>query len=67
MSLRTLRFITLMLAALGMAMGAAHVLELVPKMQYDAQTYTKVNSTPYLFYGIIGGFIQVFSILAREN
>ena len=64
MLLRTLRFITLMLAALGMAMGVAHVLELAPKMRYDAQTYTKVNSTLYLFYGIIGGFIQVFSILA---
>jgi hypothetical protein len=30
-------FTTLMLAAIGMSMGAAHVLELPAKMQYDAQ------------------------------
>jgi hypothetical protein len=64
MSLRTWRFITLMLAALGMTMGAAHMLELPPKTQYDAQMYAAVNSTLYRLYGIVGGFIQVAAILA---
>jgi hypothetical protein len=64
MFLQIMRFITLMLAALGMTMGAAHVLELVPKMQYNAQMYKEVNSTLYLFYGIVGGVIQVSSIIA---
>lgn len=64
MSLRALRFITLMLAALGMTMGAAHVLELPPKMQYDGEMYAAVTSTLYRFYGIVGGAIQVAASLA---
>ena len=63
MFLRIMRFITLMLAALGMTMGAAHALELVPKLHYNAQMYKEVNSTLYQFYGIVGGSIQVASIL----
>src|SRR5262249_19698348 len=67
MSLRTWRFITLMLAALGMTMGAAHVLELPPKMQYDAPMYTAVTSTLYRLYGVVGGGIQVAAILAAAG
>ncbi|MCF8061166.1 MAG: hypothetical protein K9M82_01500 [Deltaproteobacteria bacterium] len=37
--LRIWRFITLLLAALGLTLGAAHVLELPPRMQYDAEMY----------------------------
>jgi hypothetical protein len=64
MSLRLLRFITLMLAALGMTMGAAHLLELPPKTQYDGHMYAAVNSTLYRLYGSVGGGIQVSAILA---
>jgi hypothetical protein len=35
--LRVWRFNTLLLAALGLVMGGTHVLELLPKMQYDAE------------------------------
>ena len=34
--LRTWRFVTLLLAALGLILGGAHVLELPPKMAYEA-------------------------------
>ncbi len=64
MFLRTWRFITLLLAALGMTMGAAHVLELPAKLGYDAEMYAAVNTTLYRLYGAVGGFIQVSSILA---
>jgi hypothetical protein len=47
-----------------MTMGAAHVLELPPKMQYDAAMYAAVNSTLYRLYGIVGGAIQVAAIIA---
>ncbi len=62
--LRTWRFITLLLAALGLTLGAAHVLELSPKMQYDAEMYTAVTSTLYQFFGSVGAIVQVASVVA---
>lgn len=67
MSLRVLRFIALMLAALGMTMGVAHLLELVLKMHYDAKMYEEVTKTMYRFYGIAGGPIQVADVLASAT
>ena len=62
--LRTWRFITLLLAALGLIFGGAHVLELAPKMAYDAALYTAVTSTLYRLFGSVGAIIQVGAILA---
>lgn len=60
--LRIFRFITLLLGALGLALGAAHVLELGPKMQYDAEMYMAVTSTLYQFFGSVGAVIQISAI-----
>lgn len=62
--LRIWHFFTLLLVALGLVMGGAHVLELPVKMHYDAQMYAAVTSTLYKFYGLVGGPIQVVSALA---
>lgn len=62
--LRTWRFITLLLAALGLVMGGAHVLELLPRMQYDAEMYAAVTRTLYRFFGWVGGPLQVASFFA---
>jgi len=64
MSVRVLWFATLMLAALGMAMGAAHVLEFPAKMRYDAQTYAAINSTLYALFASVGGTLQILAIVA---
>jgi hypothetical protein len=64
MLLTIMRFFTLMLASLGMAFGAAHTLELIPKMNYEPELYTDVTSTLYRYYGTIGGPIQVLTVLA---
>ena len=63
-SLQTWRFVTLLLAALGMTMGMAHLLEMPPKMRYDGALYATVNSTLYPLFAIVGGPIQVAAILA---
>jgi hypothetical protein len=55
MRFKALRFITIILAAFALVAGAAHVLELPQKMQYDADMYTAVNATLYRYYAIIGG------------
>jgi hypothetical protein len=64
MSLRTWRFITLLLAALALTMEFAHVLELPQKMKYDPEMYSAVNTTLYRYFAIIGGFVQVGSLIA---
>jgi hypothetical protein len=64
MLLRIMRFFTLMLASLGMAFGAAHTLELIPKMNYEPELYTDVTSTLYRYYGTVGGPVQVLAILS---
>jgi hypothetical protein len=59
-----LHFVTLMLVALGMTMGAAHALELLPKMRYDPALYAAVTSSLYRYFGVIGGPIQIAAVLA---
>lgn len=62
--LRTWRFVTLLLAALGLTLGAAHVLELPPKMRYDADLYAAVTSTLYPLFGSVGAVIQISAVVA---
>ena len=62
--IRFWRFITLLLAALGLVMGGAHVLELLPKMQYEAEMYAAVTSTLYRYFGLVGGPLQIASVFA---
>ena len=62
--IRVLRFVTLLLAALGLGLGLSHVLELAPKMRYGAEMYLAVASTLYRLYGTVGAFFQVGALLA---
>lgn len=64
MNLRAWRFLTLLLASLGSSFGAAHLLELPPRMQYDPALYVAVTSTLYRWFGIVGAIVQVGAILA---
>jgi hypothetical protein len=62
--LPTLRFVTLLLAALALTMETAHVLELPQKLQYDAELYSAVNTTLYRYFAVVGGPLQIGSLLA---
>jgi hypothetical protein len=64
MELNAWRFLTLLLAGLGMTMGAAHVLELAPKMSYAPELYAAVNTTLYRYFGVAGAVLTIGSILA---
>jgi hypothetical protein len=55
--------LTLLLAALGLVMGGAHLLELPVRAQYDPQFYMRVTSTLYRYYGFVGGPIQVLALV----
>ena len=60
---KTLRFFTLLLAALSLTMESAHVLELPQKMRYDMQMYTAVNGTLYKWFAFVGGAYQIVAII----
>src|SRR5262245_18051340 len=59
-----LRFVALLLAALGLVPGGAHLLELPVKMGYEPALYAQVTSTLYRLFGFGGGLIQVSAALA---
>ena len=56
--------ITLLLTALGLVMGGAHLLELPVRLQYEPAFYMQVTSTLYRYYGLVGGPIQILAILS---
>jgi len=49
----------LTLVALGLAPGAAHLMELPVKLSYEPAFYAQLTSTLYAWYGMAGGAIQV--------
>jgi hypothetical protein len=61
--IRIFRFCALLCAGLGLGPGAAHVLELAPKMRYDAEMYMAVTSTLYQYFGSAGAVLQIGTIL----
>jgi hypothetical protein len=61
--LRGWRFMAVLLAALGLSFGAAHVLEMGPKMRYDAELYMAVTSTLYRLFGLVGSVVQLAAIV----
>ena len=58
------RFVTLLMVGLGLAMGAAHVLELPQKMQFSPELYAAVNSKLYRYFGIAGAVLTVGGIVS---
>lgn len=61
---RTLQMVALTLAALGLAPGAAHLMELPVKLAYPPPLYAEVTSTLYAWFGLVGGSIQVSGTVA---
>jgi hypothetical protein len=64
MTLRSLQFATLLLAALSLTMESAHVLELPQKLQYGAQMYSAVNTTLYRYFAYVGAVYQIGAMVA---
>ena len=53
----------LTLTALGLAPGAAHVMELPVKLAYPPEFYAAVTGSLYVWFGIAGGAVQVAAAL----
>ena len=58
------QFITLVLAALGLTMTSAHVLEMPQKLAYSPELYAAVNTTLYRYFAIVGGAYQIAGIVS---
>jgi hypothetical protein len=56
---RGLCFLSLVLAALGLGPGLAHLLEMPVKLDYSPELYAAVTSTLYAFFGYAGALFQV--------
>jgi hypothetical protein len=61
---RLLQIVALTLTALGLAPGAAHLLELPVKLAYPPALYAQVTSTLYALFGPVGGAVQMAALVA---
>jgi hypothetical protein len=51
-------------AALTMGLTFAHTLELPQKLGYDAATWTRIQQSLYLWFGVVGGAVEVAAVIA---
>jgi hypothetical protein len=66
MLIRILRFVTILLVALLLGLGFAHVLERPAKMLYEAELYVTLQKTLYVAWGPpnVGGILEPAAVLA---
>src|SRR5688572_8031843 len=63
MSIKSLRVIAIVFAALAMGMHLAHALELSPKLQWPAELYLPVQTSLYALFGRIGPVLEIGALL----
>jgi hypothetical protein len=61
---RRVGIVAVVLAALTMGLAFAHTLELPQKLGYDAATWTQVQHSLYRYFAVIGGPLEVATVIA---
>jgi hypothetical protein len=56
--------VAVVLAALTMGLAFAHTLELPQKVAYDAATWTQVQHSLYRYFAVVGGPLEVATVIA---
>jgi hypothetical protein len=56
--------VAVVLAALTMGLAFAHTLELPQKLAYDAATWTQLQHSLYRYFAVVGGPLEVATIIA---
>jgi hypothetical protein len=56
--------VAVVLAALTMGLAFAHTLELPQKLGYDVATWTRVQHSLYRYFAVIGGPLEVATVVA---
>jgi hypothetical protein len=63
--MKTIRFLTVMLAALSMGAALAHLLEMPAKLRYDGPTWLRLLQTLYPpGFGSVGSACEVLAVVA---
>ena len=65
-SFRLWRTWTVLSLALAMGLAWAHLLEMPPKMQLDAQLYTHLDRTLYPYFAYVGGPVEVLAVICTD-
>jgi len=56
--------VAVVLAGLTMGLAFAHTLELPQKLAYDAATWTRLQHSLYRYFAVIGGPLEVATVIA---
>lgn len=67
MNLNHLRFVAIMLTAVTMSAGFAHLMELPPKMRYEKSQYVMLHRTLYWNFGRFAGVAEILSLLTAAG
>jgi hypothetical protein len=67
MGLRWWRFAATMFTSVTMSAALCHLMELPPKMRYDASLYVKLHRTLYPNFGRIAGITEILSVIANTG
>ncbi len=63
MSLKVVRYLSLLLVALTLGMTFAHVMEIPGKLRLDGATWLTVQHNLYVAFGVVGAVIEVLAIV----
>jgi hypothetical protein len=64
MKYRLLAVLSVLFLALSLGMLYAHVLEMLPKLDYSPVLYTRLNTSLYPLFGTVGATVEVCSLVA---
>ncbi len=64
MTLKVVRYLSLLLVALTLGMTFAHVMEIPGKLRLDGTTWLAVQHNLYVAFGVAGAAIEVLAILS---
>ena len=63
MTLKVVRYLSLLLVALTLGMTFAHVMEIPGKLRLDGASWLTVQHNLYVAFGVVGAAIEVLAIL----
>ena len=63
MTLKVMRYVSLLLVALTLGMTFAHVMEIPGKLRLDGATWLAVQHNLYVAFGVVGAAIEVLAIV----
>jgi hypothetical protein len=67
MSLRALRFASIMMTSVSLSAALAHAFELPYKMRYGPELYVQLHRTLYWNFGRVGGTAEILALLGTAG